>query len=136
MQTTIGERLKEVRTKYLNLSQEEFGNTLGIGRGAIYNIEKGLVEPKESFMQLLCSTYNINREWLTTGEGDMFLPMTEDEELAKMFGELFTPDTDPRIKKAVKATIEMLQRLPEDAIPIIGDYAEQIASALKEGQEK
>ncbi|MBP3695194.1 MAG: helix-turn-helix transcriptional regulator [Thermoguttaceae bacterium] len=136
MQTTIGDRLKEVRTKYLNLSQEEFGNTLGIGRGAIYNIEKGLVEPKESFMQLLCSTYNINREWLETGEGDMFLPMTEDEELAKMFGELFTPDTDPRIKKAVKATIEMLKRLPEDAIPIIGDYAEQIASALKEGQEK
>lgn len=135
MQTTIGDRLKEVRTKYLNLSQEEFGNTLGIGRGAIYNIEKGLVEPKESFMQLLCSTYNINREWLETGEGDMFLPMTEDEELAKMFGELFTPDTDPRIKKAVKATIEMLKRLPEDAIPIIGDYAEQIASALKKEQE-
>ena len=135
MQTTIGERLKEVRTKYLNLSQEEFGNTLGIGRGAIYNIEKGLVEPKESFMQLLCSTYNINREWLETGEGDMFLPMTEDEELAKMFGELFTPDTDPRIKKAVKATIEMLKRLPEDAIPIIGDYAEQIADALKKEQE-
>lgn len=135
MQTTIGDRLKEVRTKYLNLSQEEFGNTLGIGRGAIYNIEKGLVEPKESFMQLLCSTYNINREWLETGEGDMFLPMTEDEELAKMFGELFTPDTDPRIKKAVKATIEMLKRLPEDAIPIIGDYAEQIADALKKEQE-
>ena len=135
MQTTIGERFKEVRTKYLNLSQEEFGNTLGIGRGAIYNIEKGLVEPKESFMQLLCSTYNINREWLETGEGDMFLPMTEDEELARMFGELFTPETDPRIKKAVKATIEMLKRLPEDAIPIIGDYAEQIADALKKEQE-
>ena len=39
-------------------------------------------------------------------------------------------------ENTVKATIEMLQRLPEDAIPIIGDYAEQIASALKEGQEK
>lgn len=130
----IKDRIKEVR-KANKLSQTDFGKSLGVSRDIIANLETGRVEPTELIKKSISNEFGISLEWLETGEGDMFLPMTEDEELAKMFGELFAPDTDPRIKKAVKATIEMLKRLPEDAIPIIGDYAEQIADALKKEQE-
>lgn len=129
--TTVGERIKIIRIQ-ADLSQEEFGNRLGMGRGAVYNVEKGLVEPKETFLKLICTTYGVAYDWLISGTGDMYPPKSEEEELAEMFGKLLSDDSDPRIRKSVKAIVEMLTGLPEEAIETVGDFAEKIAKALKE----
>lgn len=131
---TINERIREFRN-FLEMSQPEFGKSIGLSQSSLTMIETGNRNVTDRTIKSICLAHGVSETWLRTGEGDMFPPMTEDEELARMFGELFTPETDPRIKKAVKATIEMLKRLPEDAIPIIGDYAEQIADALKKEQD-
>lgn len=65
-------RIKAVR-KSLGLSQRAFGEKLGVSRDVINNIELGRVEPKGLFLQHFCEQYNINEDWLNTGEGDMFL---------------------------------------------------------------
>lgn len=131
----ISERVKHLRKDILAMTQDEFAKSINLSRSNLCNIEVERINVTERVIYDICDTYGISEVWLRTGEGDIYPPKSDDEELAKMFGELFTPDTDPRIKKAVKATIEMLKRLPEDAIPIIGDYAEQIADALKKEQD-
>lgn len=67
----ISERLRKLR-KELNLSQSAFGQSLGVGRDVIGNIEYGRVEIKEHIIKLICSEFNVNEEWLRTGDGDMF----------------------------------------------------------------
>ena len=65
------ERIKELR-KALNLSQDEFANSLGLKtRGKIANIELGRVVPDGAFLSLICKTHNVNYQWLISGEGDM-----------------------------------------------------------------
>lgn len=73
---TINDRIKEVR-KALKLSQTLFGEKLGVGRGVITNIEMNLTDPKDLFVELLCNTFSVNREWLETGNGEMFKASTE-----------------------------------------------------------
>lgn len=131
--TTVGERVKLIRTR-ADLSQEEFGNRLGMGRGAVYNVEKRVVEPKETFLKLICTTYGVAYEWLISGTGDMYPPKSDEEELAKLLEKLLSGDADPRIRKSAKVIIEMLTDLPEEAIEKFGDFAEKIAKALK-GQD-
>lgn len=134
--SNVNERITELR-KELNLSQTDFGKELGVSRDVIKNIEYMKTEPKPLLIQQICKTYNVNPEWLETGEGDMFAPMTEDEELAKMFGELFSPDTDPRIRRAIQSIITALKSIPPEAIPLIGSFARQIADDLtnEKGEE-
>jgi transcriptional regulator with XRE-family HTH domain len=64
-------RIKVVR-KHVKKTQKEFGESLGMSRDVYANIEYGRVEPSKTFIQLLCSTYNISEEWLLTGIGEMF----------------------------------------------------------------
>ena len=79
----ISERFKQLRDE-LGKSQTEFGAGIGVSRSVINNIERGVTEPSDVFLNHLCDVYNVNREWLETGEGDMFAPVSEQDETAKL----------------------------------------------------
>lgn len=67
----IKDRLKELR-KSLNLSQDEFGNRLGVARNTIANYEIGLRTPREATIVSICREFGVSRIWLTQGIGEMF----------------------------------------------------------------
>lgn len=64
-------RIRAVR-KALKLSQNDFGERLGVSRSVIANLECSRVSPREPFISLLCKEYKVNRSWMDTGEGEMF----------------------------------------------------------------
>lgn len=69
------ERIKAIRkTLPGKLTQEEFGAAIGVSRDTISNFELGRVDPPESIIKLISTTYKINYQWLKYGEGEMLLP--------------------------------------------------------------
>ena len=105
----MNERIKELRLK-LGLSQEDFGGRLGVGRGAITNIELNKVEPKPLFVDLICEQFRVNEKWLLTGEGEMLRQLSEDEELELIFDQIHM-STDPTIRDIIRA----YWKLPDNA---------------------
>lgn len=68
----MNERLKILR-ETLNLSQEEFGNRVGIkSRAHISSMEKGRRDIIDRTIRDICREYNVNEHWFRTGEGPMF----------------------------------------------------------------
>ena len=61
-------RICAVRKK-LGLTQKDFGAALGVSRDVVANLEAGRVPVKDPFLKLLCSTYNVNEDWLRNGTG-------------------------------------------------------------------
>lgn len=87
----IYERIRLLRKEHLKLSQEKFGEILGVNRSNINNIEGNrLVKPeqKEPLYKLICKEFNVRYEWLMTGEGEMFNESQEDffDKLAEQYG--------------------------------------------------
>lgn len=73
MDTALKERLRDVRKSLpQKTSQEAFAKLLGITRTAYNKYELGLVIPSDTFIQLLCTKFNIDEHWLRTGEGEMY----------------------------------------------------------------
>lgn len=97
----MNERIKELRLK-LGLSQEDFGRRLGVGRGAITNIELNKVEPKPLFVDLICEQFHANKEWLETGVGPMFSDGLPEDELATVWAQIKASDDD-LIKAIIKS---------------------------------
>jgi DNA-binding helix-turn-helix protein len=67
----MNERIKELR-KALDLSGDKFGQSIGLSRMAISNIENGRYGVTEQTIITICNIYNVNEDWLRTGEGSMF----------------------------------------------------------------
>jgi len=73
----MNERIKEVR-KLTGQTQKDFGESLGVNRGTLTSYETGRVVPSKTFLQLLCTTYMVNEEWLVDGTGPMRPETKED----------------------------------------------------------
>ena len=68
----MNERLKIIR-KHFGKTQKDFGTELGVSRDTYASYESGRVIPNNTFVQLLCSTFNVNEAWLRDGTGEMFV---------------------------------------------------------------
>lgn len=73
----MNERIKEIRTT-LGLNQEAFGAKLGIKKAAVSRIESGAVNLTEANIILICEKFNVRRDWLLNGTGEMFQPNSQD----------------------------------------------------------
>lgn len=96
---SLSERIKRVR-KAENISQVKFGEKLGVSRDVINNLENSRVDPKPLFINHLCNSFNINKEWLLNGTGDMYNPLTSDEEFAFLMGNIAATD-NPQMKTLI-----------------------------------
>lgn len=118
----MNDRIKEIR-KALNLSQDEFAGKLGLTRGAITNIELHKTEPKPLLLDLICTTYNVNQYWLATGEGEMFIQPTRDEEIAAFVGSALSGEDDNFRKRF----LSMLSKLDEKEWELLEKMAKKMA---------
>ena len=106
MDWNTNERITLLR-KQLGLSQTAFGEHLGVSRGVIKNIDDKLVPAKPLMIKQICKEFGVSQTWLETGEGDMFEPQTQDEELAQLFGDLLGDPDDTFKKRFISALLQL-----------------------------
>lgn len=97
----MGNNIRELR-KALNLTQTQFGERLGVTHGAIARLEGGSVNLSSAMCTSICREFNVNENWLLTGEGSMFNELSDDELVARYVGRMFA-DGDPFVINTLKA---------------------------------
>ena len=110
----MNERIREVR-KELGLSGEKFGAKIGLKKVAISQLETGRSNPTDQTIMSICREFNVSEEWLRNGTGDMFVPMTRDEEIATFIGSI-QADVDDTFKKRL---VSVLAKLDEKEWEVI-----------------
>jgi transcriptional regulator with XRE-family HTH domain len=98
----INERVRELR-KALRLTQVEFGRRIAVGQGYLTNIENGQRPVTEKILKLICKEFNVNEDWLRTGEGEMF---RVESELIELLGAKID-DLDDMDKKIIAEYIKL-----------------------------
>lgn len=91
------DRLKELR-KALHLTQQKLADKLGVKQNTIAQYEMGRNEPSDAVIVSICREFGVSEDWLRNGNGDMFIPMTRDEEIASFIGGV-QADVDDTFKK-------------------------------------
>ena len=105
---TQGERIRKTR-KELGLTLEKFGESLGVGKGAISAIENGKRNLTDQMAISICREFNVNENWLRTGEGEMFIELSRDEQIAEFVGRTLSTESESFKKRF----IAMLAKLDE-----------------------
>ena len=105
---TENERVKELR-KSLGLTQEKFGERVGLKKSAISQIESRVNGVTDQLRLAVFREFNVNEDWLRTGEGSMFSEPDEDEEITKFLGDILSDQPDFR-----RRLISVLSRMTPD----------------------
>lgn len=110
---TIGDRIKDIRMHAgengEKLTLEKFGQRISLTNQAISAMESGKSRPSNSTIDLICREFNINRDWLETGEGERSpLPTTEfDETMAELVEQAQDRVTRESLEKVLRWYLEL-----------------------------
>ena len=128
----MNERLKKLR-KTLDLTQQKFADRLGVKRNTVGQWECGINAITDQGVFSICREFDVNEEWLRTGEGEMFEQMTEQQKLLKYTGMLLK-DKDSAIVNAIQSFIVTYEQLDDTSKATLEKIAQQFIDNLKKSQ--
>lgn len=114
------DRIKEAR-KALGKKQKEFAEAMHLAPNYISLIESGKNEVSDKFIFKVCETFGISENWIRTGEGEMFEPLSREDEIAKITLQMFNDDKSSYRFQLQKVISEMT----EDEIILLRDIAKR-----------
>lgn len=119
------DRIRMVR-KNAGLTMEQFGQKIGMKKSSVSQIESGKNNPSDSSIKMISREFNVNENWLRTGDGAPYIELTRKEKIAEFFGDVLNDGDDDSFKVQV---VELLANLDAD------DWR-YLADMLKRAKEK
>ena len=90
---TKNERVREIR-KAKGLTMRQFGEKIGVVGSTISDIEHGRRSLNKQNMLAICREFRVNEDWLSAGEGSMFVESCKDEEITRFLGDILSDQPD------------------------------------------
>ena len=108
---TANERVKIIR-KHLNLTQTKFAKQISISTSYLAGIETEVRAVNKRIIRLISDTFNVNEDWLKTGDGEMFNEDV-DAAIAKVIGcfKSLSIPSQTCVLKQMEALFELQQSL-------------------------
>ena len=114
---TIHERIKALRST-LGIKQVDFANKISKTQAVFSKYESGAIAITDRTVADICREFNVNEQWLRTGEGPMFKQQSDiDNQLAAEVAKLIQSE-DEFTKKLIHAYLS----LPDDAKDKVKDF--------------
>jgi len=107
----VHNRLKQVR-KYFNLSIRDFAKEIYFSHSVYGQVEYGSKEPNNRIIQLICSKFGVNKDWILTGKGNMFSSEPPDIRLEKIL-EIYNM-VDETLKECLLEQSKILLKIYRD----------------------
>ena len=113
----IGDRILQLR-KELSLTQEEFGNKIGIKKSSMSSIEKNKSNPSEQTIKFICKEFNVNYDWLVDGKGEIFIDT--DRTTIELLAD------DYKLRPVEVSLIEEFVKLDEEERNVLLNYLQNV----------
>ena len=115
------DRIKKLR-KALDLTQSDFAARIGSTQNNIANYETGRRSPSAAALNNICKEFNVNEEWLRTGNGEMFK--------AAPSGVLDALAATYHLTHGEYILIEKFVNMKPDSRQVIMEYLLEVSSAI------
>lgn len=134
----INKRLRELREK-TGRTQEEWAKIMGLSRSGVTSIESGQRKVTDKHIKLLTvepiDGKYISENWLRTGEGEMFLPSLEEDEVAAYVSELLEDNGENPLYVIIKEIMHTYNELSPKSQEVVRDASAKLLENLKKRKE-
>lgn len=124
----LNERIKKV-IEAKGIKKTAFAERLNVSQAFVSQLCSGVSQPSDRTISDICRVFGVSETWLRTGEGEMLVPVTRDEQIASFMGDLLSGTPDFRCR-----LIAVLARLSEDEWKMLEKIANMLLEEEKAGQ--
>lgn len=124
----ISERIAKVVDENCRGNKSAFARAINITPAFAAQLYTGQREPSERTIADICRVFGVSKLWLDTGEGEMYVKRSLNQELDMMVTALMN-DADESFKKRFVAA---LLQVPPDGWNAIEEFVNNLSTAEKE----
>lgn len=128
------DRIKALR-KALDMTQQEFADKIGLKRNSVASYEIGKNYPMDTVILSICREFNVNEEWLRTGEGEMFIQLPEEDEVAAYVSDLLEDDGKNPLYLIIKEIMHTYNEVSPKSQEILCDFSKRLLDNLTQKKE-
>lgn len=126
---TMADRIsKVIRDK--EKTKTAFSDRINVSQAFVSQMCSGLKVPSDRTIADICREYDVNEEWLRTGQGDPYIQLSRDEELAQFFGDVMKGE-DPDFRRRL---LSVMSRLTTDEWALLEQMAWKLVDELQQEQ--
>lgn len=115
-------RIKELIAA-LGIKKTVFAGQLNVSQAFVSQMCSGSSQPSDRTISDICREFNVNEEWIRTGEGEMFRPKTRNEELLEFAVRAAeSPSSDIKAK-----LLHVMAKLTEEQWELLAEIARKWA---------
>lgn len=129
---TMADRIsKVIRDK--EKTKTAFSDRINVSQAFVSQMCSGLKVPSDRTIADICREFDVNEDWLRTGQGDPYVQLSRDEELAQFFGDVMKGE-DPDFRRRL---LSVMSRLTTDEWALLEQMAWKLVDELRQdsGQE-
>lgn len=115
----------------LGMTNTAFAARLNVSQSFVSRLASGAKIPSDRTIADICREFNVNEDWLRTGEGAMFLERSMDDELSAFFGDVLSEQPDDFRRRLIAA----LSRLSVDEWTMVEHVATKLAEDMKKADQ-
>lgn len=104
------------------LRKTDFAQKLNVSQAYVSQLCSGTKNPSDRTVSDICREFNVNENWLRTGEGEMFVPISRSQEIADFVGIVLKGEEDTFKRRFVS----MLARLEESDWEVLEKMVEDM----------
>lgn len=121
----LSQRIRKV-IDTIGIKKTIFAEKLNVSQAFVSQMCSGASQPSDRTIADICRTFDVNEDWLRTGEGEMFVQKSRDEQLAAFFGDVLSGEPDFR-----RRFIAVLSRLNEDEWKLLENMAAKLVNEMQ-----
>lgn len=107
--------------KALGMKKTEFAKRLNLSQPFVSELCSGRSCPSDRTISDICREFDVNETWLRTGEGEMFIEKSREEEIAAFIGNILKGEPDFR-----RRLVSVLARLSVEEWQMLEQMAKQL----------
>ena len=127
---TISARVAAV-IKASGLSKTVFAKRVGLSQPFVSQLANGSAAPSDRTITDICREFGVSESWLRSGEGEMFLQLSREEEITKFCMSIIR-DPDSEFQRQF---VSVLARLGPPQWQLLSDMADKLL-AQRDAQKK
>lgn len=126
---TMADRIsKVIRDK--EKTKTAFSDRINVSQAFVSQMCSGLKVPSDRTIADICREYDVNEDWLRTGQGDPYIQLSRDEELSQFFGDVMKGE-DPDFRRRL---LSVMSRLTTDEWALLEQMAWKLVDELQQEQ--
>ncbi|WP_283124146.1 helix-turn-helix transcriptional regulator [Angelakisella massiliensis] len=122
----LSERINSIILR-TGMKKTAFAERLNVSQAFISQLCSGVSQPSDRTIADICREFRVNEHWLRTGEGEMFLSLSRDEELAAFMGSVMADGSESFRHQLLAA----LSRLSADQWAVLEAAAWNLVDEMK-----